>query len=74
MSLFYDQAKFVAMIRHSMNVVKKASFYWLYAVFKQKEESKTTDMHRRSGNGHMIDFIITRCWDNMDIHSTRAVR
>ncbi|KAK2176423.1 hypothetical protein NP493_663g02046 [Ridgeia piscesae] len=34
--------------------------------FKQKDERKTT--------WHMIDFIITRCRDKMDIHSTRAMR
>ena len=31
-------------------------------------------MHPRSGHWHMIDFIITRCRDKMDIHSTRAMR
>ena len=36
-------------------------------MFKQKDERMTTWMH-------MIDFIITRCRDKMDIHSTRAMR
>ena len=43
-------------------------------VFKQKDERKTTWMHPRSRHWHMIDFIITRCRDKMDIHSTRAMR
>ena len=42
-------------------------------MFKQKEEPKTTWMHPLSGHWHMIDFIITRCRDKMDIHSTRAM-
>ena len=41
-------------------------------MFKQKDERKTTWMHPRSKHWHMIDFIITRCRDKMDIHSTRA--
>ncbi|KAK2193222.1 hypothetical protein NP493_16g02020 [Ridgeia piscesae] len=40
-------------------------------MFKQKDERKTTWMHPRSRHWHMIDFIITRCRDKMDIHSTR---
>ncbi|KAK2174507.1 hypothetical protein NP493_798g01020 [Ridgeia piscesae] len=55
--------------------------YWLYAlefkpntIFKQKDKCKTTWMHPRSKHWHMIDFIITRCRDKMDIHSTRAMR
>ena len=43
-------------------------------MFKQKDERKTTWMHPRSGDWHMIDFIITMCRDKMDIHSTRAMR
>ena len=43
-------------------------------MFKQKDERKTTCMHHRSRHWHMIDFIITRCRDKMDIHSTRAMR
>ncbi|KAK2184616.1 hypothetical protein NP493_258g05004 [Ridgeia piscesae] len=39
-------------------------------MFKQKDERKTTC----SRHWHMIDFIITRCRDKMDIHSTRAMR
>ena len=39
---------------------------------KQKDERKTTWMHPRSKHWHMIDFIIMRCRDKMDIHSTRA--
>ena len=42
-------------------------------MFKQKDERKTTWMHPRSKHWHMIDFIITRCRDKMDIHSTRAM-
>ena len=30
--------------------------------------------HPRSQHGHMIDFIITRCRDKMDICSTRTMR
>ena len=43
-------------------------------MFKQKEECKTIWMHPRSRHWHMIDFIITRCRDKMDIHSTRVMR
>ena len=43
-------------------------------MFKQKDERKTTWMHPRSRHWHMVDFIITRCRDKMDIHSTRAMR
>ncbi|KAK2160294.1 hypothetical protein NP493_1657g00054 [Ridgeia piscesae] len=40
-------------------------------MFKQKDERKTTWMHPRSRHWYMIDFIITRCRDKMDICSTR---
>ena len=40
-------------------------------IFKQKDARKTTWMHPRTG--HMINFIITRCRDKMDIHSTRVM-
>ena len=43
-------------------------------MFKQKDERKTTWMHPRSRHWNMIGFIITRCRDKMDIHSTRAMR
>ncbi|KAK2187209.1 hypothetical protein NP493_175g03003 [Ridgeia piscesae] len=43
-------------------------------IFRQKDERKTTWMHPHFGHGHMIDFIITRCQDKMDIHSTRVMR
>ena len=43
-------------------------------MFKQKDQGKTTRMHPRSGHWHMIDFIIMRCRDKMDIHSTRGMR
>ena len=43
-------------------------------MFKQKDKRKTTWMHPRSKHWHMIDFIITRCRDKMDIHSTRVMR
>ena len=43
-------------------------------MFKHKDERKTTWMHPRSKHRHMIDFIITRCRDKMDIQSTRVVR
>ena len=43
-------------------------------MFKQKDERKTTRMHPRSRHWHMIDFIITRCRNKMDIHSTQAMR
>ena len=67
------------------NATPMANFYWLCALsefelivtntmFKQKDERKTTWMHPRSKHWHMIDFIITRCRDKMDIHSTRAMR
>ena len=42
-------------------------------MFKQKDEHKTTWTHPRSRHGHMIDFIITRCRDKMDIFSTRTI-
>ena len=43
-------------------------------MFKQKDERKTTWIHPRSRHWHMIDFIITRCRDKKDIHSTRVMR
>ena len=43
-------------------------------MFKQKDERKTTWMYPRSRHWHMIDFIITRCRDKIDTHSTRAMR
>ena len=43
-------------------------------MFKQNDCRKTTWMHPRSRHWHMINFIITRCRDKMDIHSTRAMR
>ena len=43
-------------------------------VFKQKEKYKTTWMHPRSKHWHMIDYIITRQRDKMDIHSTKVMR
>jgi hypothetical protein len=43
-------------------------------VFKQKEEHKTTWMHPRSKHWHLIDYIITRQRDKMDVHSTRVMR
>ena len=42
--------------------------------FKQKDERKTTWMHPRSRQRHMIDYIVTRCRDKTDIPSTRAMR
>ena len=41
---------------------------------KQKDAHKTTRMHAISRHGRMIDFIITRCRDKMDICSTRTMR
>ena len=43
-------------------------------MFKQKDERKTIWMHPRSKHWHMIDFVITRCRDKMDIDSTRVMR
>ncbi|KAK2178132.1 hypothetical protein NP493_561g01052 [Ridgeia piscesae] len=43
-------------------------------IFKQKDEHKTTWMRPRTRHWHMIDFIITRCRDKMDISSTRVMR
>ena len=43
-------------------------------MFKQKDAHKTTGTHPRSRHGHMIDFIITRCRDKMDICSTLTMR
>ena len=42
-------------------------------MFKQKDAHKTTWTHPRSRHGHMIDFIITRCREKMDICSTRTM-
>ena len=39
----------------------------------QKYKRKTTWMHPRSKQWHMVDFIITRCWVKMDIHRSRAM-
>ena len=38
--------------------------------FKQKDKRKTTWIHFRSGHWHMIEFITTRCRDNIAIHCT----
>eukprot|EP00057_Strongylocentrotus_purpuratus_P023176 XP_011677650.1 PREDICTED: uncharacterized protein LOC105444720 [Strongylocentrotus purpuratus] len=43
-------------------------------VFKQREEHKTTWMHPRSKHWHLIDYIITRQRDRIDVHSTRTMR
>ena len=43
-------------------------------MFKQKDERKTTWVHPCSTHSRTIDFIITRCRDEMDIHTTRAMR
>ena len=43
-------------------------------MFKQKDERKTIWMHPRSRHWRMIDIVITRCRDKVDIHSTRAIR
>ena len=43
-------------------------------MFKQKDVHNTTKTHPCSRHGHMIDFIITRCRDKMDICSTRTMR
>ena len=43
-------------------------------MFKQKDERKSTWMDLRSRHWRMIDFIIARCRDKTDIHSTRAMR
>ena len=40
-------------------------------MFKRKDERNTTWMYPRSRNWHVIDFIITRCRDKMDIHRRR---
>ncbi|KAK2190513.1 hypothetical protein NP493_77g00011 [Ridgeia piscesae] len=42
-------------------------------MFKQKDERKTTWMHPRSRRWHMVNFIITRCRDKMDIHTDQNV-
>ena len=43
-------------------------------MFELKDERQTTWMHPRSRHWHVIDFIITRYRNKMDIHSTRAMR
>ena len=43
-------------------------------MFKRKDERNTTWMYPRSWHWHVIDFIITRSRDKMDIHITRAMR
>ena len=43
-------------------------------MFKQKDERKTTWMHPRSRRWHMVNFIITRCRDKMDIHTDPNVK
>ena len=35
------------------------------------DERKTTFIHPRSGQWHMIDFIVKRCPDKMDNHSVK---
>ena len=41
-------------------------------MFKQKDKRNTTWMYPRSGHWH-IHFIIMKCHDKMDIHSTRVL-
>ena len=43
-------------------------------MFKQKDAHKTTWTHPCSRHGNMIDFIITRCRDKMDICSIQTTR
>ena len=43
-------------------------------MFKQKDAHITTWTHPRSRHGNMLDFIITRCRDKMDICSKRTMR
>ena len=43
-------------------------------MFKQKDAHKTTWTNPRSRHGYMIDFIIIRCQDKMDVCSTRTRR
>ena len=43
-------------------------------MFKQKNAHKTTWTHPSSRHGHMIDFILTRFQDKMDICNTRTMR
>ena len=43
-------------------------------MFKQNDEHIATWVPTRSGHGHMVDFIVTRCRDNVDIRSTHATR
>ena len=41
-------------------------------LFQQPNHRKTTWMHPRSKDWHMIDFVITRNWDRRDIKITRS--
>ena len=43
-------------------------------MLKQRDAHMTTWTHPRSPHGHIIDFIITRCRDKMDICSTQTMR
>ena len=65
----------------SGNVIPTESFYCTEfdlivtnTMFKQEDAHKTTWTHPRSRHVHIIDLIITRCRDKMDICSTRTMR
>ncbi|KAK3514603.1 hypothetical protein QTP70_021515 [Hemibagrus guttatus] len=45
-----------------------------YSSVKSVTCTKQGLMHPRSKHWHMIDFIITRCREKMDFHSTRVMR
>ena len=42
-------------------------------LFQQRNESKMTSMHPRSGHWHQIDFSIVRQRDISDVHHTRSM-
>ena len=54
-------------------LVLRSEFELIVNMFMQKYERKTTWMHPRSKQWHMVDYIITRCWVKMDIRSSRAM-
>ncbi len=42
--------------------------------FRQADKYKTTSMHPRSKQWHLIDYVITRQCDSGDVFSTKVVR
>ena len=58
---------------HLLAICSELELIVMNTMFKQNDVRNTTWMYPRSRNWHMIDFIITKCHDTLDIHSTGAM-